>query len=314
MPKHVRHQPLVAANGHHHAGKIDADQAVREHADSPPQAKSATTVGCDTTVSTVARASPTGRTQDLAEQTAAVILAGGKGTRLGALTHHECKPALPFGGQYRNIDFSLSNCANSGIRRIGVATQYKDASLLRHLADVWSHSADPGKQFVAPWRAETVGYRGTADAVFQNWARVESLHPRLVLILAGDHVYQMDYRPMLEQHLSTHADLTVGCVEIPIEHASQFGVMSTDSSNRVVRFSEKPSQPQSLPGRPDQSLGSMGIYVFNREMLGQILHQDAENEASSHDFGADLIPRLIDTARVFAYPFTADAAVGLSPQ
>ncbi len=262
------------------------------------------------TVGKVASTSSTGKAHKPEQQTVAVVLAGGRGTRLGALTRHECKPALPFGGQYRNIDFSLSNCVNSGIRRIGVATQYKDASLLRHLSVVWRDGAECDKQFVAPWPAETASYRGTADAVLQNWAKIESLRPRLVLVLAGDHVYQMDYRPMLEQHLSTRADLTIGCVEIPIEDASQFGVMSTDSSNRVVRFSEKPSQPQSLSGRTDRAHGSMGIYVFNQEMLGQVLRQDAENESSNHDFGADLIPKLIDTAQVFAYPFTADTAVG----
>lgn len=310
MPKQVRHPPLVGVTSHLHAGNDNRAGPPKQYADLPPHAQSATNVGCDTAVSTVAGTLGSRGTQDLAAQTAAVILAGGKGTRLGALTRHECKPALPFGGRYRNIDFSLSNCVNSGIRQIGVATQYKDASLLRHLSDVWPNAAERGSQFVAPWRAGTVGYSGTADAVFQNWARIESLNPRLVLILAGDHVYQMDYRPMLERHLLTGADLTVGCVEVPIEVASQFGVMSTDASHRVVRFSEKPRHPQSLPGRPDRALGSMGIYVFNREMLGRILQQDAEIDVSSHDFGADLVPRLVDTAKVVAYPFTADAEVG----
>lgn len=277
---------------------------------SPPPTQSATGFDLEAAMSAVAGASGTRRSRDLAAQTAAIILAGGKGTRLGALTRNECKPALSFGGRYRNIDFSLSNCLNSGIRGIGVATQYKDASLLRHLADNWQDGTDSGGKFVAPWRAGTAGYSGTADAAFQNWGRVESLHPRLVLILAGDHVYQMDYRPMLEKHLSTGADLTVGCVEVPIREARQFGVMTTDDSNRVVRFAEKPAHPPSLPGRPGWALGSMGIYVFDRELLGRILHQDAKSDTSSHDFGADLIPKLIDTARVVAYPFNADAGVG----
>ncbi|MEX0914962.1 MAG: sugar phosphate nucleotidyltransferase [Wenzhouxiangellaceae bacterium] len=249
----------------------------------------------------------------LGEQTAAVVLAGGKGTRLGALTRHECKPALPFGGWYRNIDFSLSNCVNSGIRRIGVATQYKDGSLIRHIDRVWRPSAANDAGFIELWRAEAMaaaGYRGTADAIFQNWARIDALHARWVLVLAGDHVYKMDYRPMLERHLTSGADVTVGCVEVPLGEASQFGVMSIDAEDRIVRFAEKPRHPEGLPGRPDRALGSMGIYLFDRDWLGQRLAEDARTETSSHDFGHDLIPSLIDTANVFAYPFTDQATVG----
>jgi len=250
----------------------------------------------------------------LATGTLAVVLAGGKGTRLGALTANECKPALPFAGFYRNIDFSLSNCVNSGIHRIGVATQYQDASLLQHLARVWSRPGRQAQGFVQAWRAEPrdsiVGYRGTADAVWQNWRRIEAQRPALVLILAGDHIYQMDYRPLLRHHLACNAELTVGCVQIPLASAPDFGVMSIDTSHRILRFAEKPRRPQCLPGRPDSALGSMGIYVFNPALLGRLLRADAMTHDSSHDFGRDLLPSLIDQARVFAYPFTPDAAVG----
>ncbi len=166
----------------------------------------------------------------LADETVAVVLAGGKGTRLGALTEHDCKPALPFGGLYRNIDFSLSNCINSGIDRIGVATQFKDASLILHLAKVWRNRRQAGG-FIKPWRAESLAegtYRGTADAVYRNWPAIRALDPRLVMILAGDHVYQMDYRPMLMRHVDSGADVTIGCVEVDVQSAREFGVMSTD--------------------------------------------------------------------------------------
>ena len=250
----------------------------------------------------------------LGRATAAIVLAGGRGTRLGALTEHECKPALPFGGFYRNIDFALSNCANSGIYRIGVATQYQDTSLLQHLARVWPFAGEDGKGLVEPWRAElqagSGSYRGTADAVFQNWSRIDSLRPQLVLILAGDHVYQMDYRPMLMQHRARGADVTVGCVEIPIGSAREFGVMSIAADNRILRFEEKPRYPQCLPARPGLALASMGIYVFNPAFLGRLLREDASSPTSSHDFGHDLLPPLIDKARVFAYPFTSEAVVG----
>ncbi len=250
----------------------------------------------------------------LARETVAVVLAGGKGTRLGALTRHECKPALPFGVHYRNIDFSLSNCVNSGIYRIGVATQYKDASLIEHLTRVWPHAGEPGQGFIEPWRAELRSrggsYRGTADAVLQNWERIEAQNAQLVLILAGDHVYKMDYRPLLMQHLACRAGVTVGCVEIPLESARAFGVMSIDREDRVTSFTEKPQHPQCLPGKPDRALGSMGIYVFNRTLLGKLLQDDALTQTSSHDFGHDILPRLVDQARVFAYAFTQNAPVG----
>lgn len=250
----------------------------------------------------------------LARSTAAIVLAGGKGSRLGLLTRDECKPALPFGGYCRNIDFSLSNCVNSGINRIGVATQYKDSSLIRHIDRVWTEPGSPRAGLIEPWRqqdrSEDGGYCGTADAVYQNWCRIEATNPQLVLILAGDHIYKMDYRLMLSQHTERGADVTVGCVEVPIEEAPGFGVMSIDKHNRIIRFAEKPRHPESLPGQPGRALGSMGIYVFNRSLLGRVLRADAQRENSSHDFGCDLIPRLIQQAKVYAYPFTREAVVG----
>jgi len=250
----------------------------------------------------------------LTKNTAAVVLAGGKGTRLGALTRHECKPALPFGGAYRTIDFSLSNCVNSGIHRIGIATQYRDATLVSHITRVWHPDVVRQQGFIEPWRADSMasgaGYCGTADAVFQNWEKIEAMNVERVLILAGDHVYKMDYRPMLEQHERSGADVTVGCVEVSIAEASQFGVMSIDNRNRIVRFAEKPSDPEPLPDRPDRALGSMGIYVFSRNRLGQLLAEDARAAGSSRDFGCDIIPRLIGKANLCAYPFAGEAVVG----
>lgn len=228
----------------------------------------------------------------LVHETVAVVLAGGKGTRLGALTRRECKPALPFGGAHRTIDFSLSNCVNSGIHRIGVATQYRDESLVDHIERVWCPTADRHRGLIEPWRADALtsraGYSGTADAVFQNWGRIDALDSKRVLILAGDHIYRMDYRTMLERHANSGADVMVGCVEVPIDEASQFGVMSIDDTHRIVRFTEKPRDPEPIPDRPDRALGSMGIYVFNREILAQVLAEDAQTEGSSHDFGRDL--------------------------
>jgi glucose-1-phosphate adenylyltransferase len=250
----------------------------------------------------------------LARDTTAVVLAGGRGTRLGPLTRRECKPALPFGGCYRTIDFSLSNCVNSGIDRIGVPTQYRDASLVRHLEQAWLAGARASRVRVDAWRAAALedgaGYRGTADAVRRNWPTIDRLGRELVLILAGDHVYRMDYRPMLARHLASGADVTVGCVDVPIAEASQFGVMAVDDDHWVRRFAEKPTRPESMPGCPGRALGSMGIYVFGREFLGKLLAADAAAPASTHDFGHDVIPALVGRARVMAYPFTEQAAVG----
>jgi glucose-1-phosphate adenylyltransferase len=199
---------------------------------------------------------------DLARDTVAVVLAGGKGTRLGALTRDVCKPALPFGAAYRNIDFSLSNCVNSGIRRIGIATQHKPEALLGHIDAVWSRIVGKPGEYIAAWPAETRaprgGYRGTAHAVFRNLDLLEATNSDLVLVLAGDHVYRMDYRPMLEYHRERRADATIGCVEIAAEEASQFGILSVDGGGRIDRFVEKPRTVAELPSR-ERVLASMGI-------------------------------------------------------
>lgn len=248
-------------------------------------------------------------TNDLATQTAAVVLAGGKGTRLGALTRDVCKPALPFGAAYRNIDFSLSNCVNSGIRRVGVATQHKPDALLAHIDMVWSRVAAKPGEYIAAWPAETrtplSGYRGTADAVFRNLDRIESCNARLVLVLAGDHVYRMDYRPMLEHHRASGADATVGCIEIEAEEASRFGILSVDGYGRIDRFVEKPKTSCELPSRT-HVLASMGIYVFDSRFLANVLRRDACAGLSRHDFGGDILPELVRTARVVAYPFVGE--------
>lgn len=247
-------------------------------------------------------------------RTVAIVLAGGKGTRLGALTRRECKPALPFAGSRRTIDFSLSNCVNSGIHRIAVATQHMDRSLVQHVSQVWRYRGGAQDRFVALWRAAQraplTGYAGTADAVYRNWDTIEALDPQLVIVLAGDHVYKMDYRPMIRHHLENGADATVACVEVPVAQAHEFGVMSVDRRSRIVRFSEKPVHPESIPGHPELALASMGVYVFNASFLGQVLLDDAQSKTSSHDFGRDLIPQLSNDANVFAYPFAEDAGVG----
>jgi glucose-1-phosphate adenylyltransferase len=241
----------------------------------------------------------------LAKGTVAVVLAGGKGTRLGVLTRHDCKPALPFGAAYRNIDFSLANCVNSGIRRIGVATQHKPESLLRHLDRVWCQRAEAGR-LVAAWPAEQRapgdGYSGTADAVFRNLDEIEALRARYVLVLAGDHVYHMDYRPMLAAHAARGADVTVGCVDVEIEQAHRFGIVSADGAGRIERFVEKPQTRDSLPPG-DRVLASMGIYLFDARFLATALRRDAASFASSHDFGHDVLPSSIAAARAFAYRF-----------
>jgi glucose-1-phosphate adenylyltransferase len=245
-------------------------------------------------------------TNDLATDTAAVVLAGGKGARLGALTRDVCKPALPFGSAYRNIDFSLSNCVNSGIRRVGIATQYKPATLIGHIDKIWSPIvAEPG-EYIAAWPAESRapcgGYRGTADAVFRNLDLLEATDSSLVLVLAGDHVYRMDYGPMLERHRASGADATIGCIEIAVEESSQFGIVSVDGHGRIDGFIEKPRTLSMLPSR-ERVLASMGIYVFDARFLADALRQDARSSTSLHDFGGDVLPTLVRTARVFAYPF-----------
>jgi glucose-1-phosphate adenylyltransferase len=243
----------------------------------------------------------------LTRDTLALILAGGRGSRLKQLTDWRAKPAVPFGGKFRVIDFVLSNCMNSGIRRIGVLTQYKAHSLLRHIQRGWGFLRGEFGEFVellpAQQRIEANWYSGTADAVYQNLDIIRVHNPRYVLVLAGDHIYKMDYGPMIAHHVDTDADMTIGCIEVPVEQASGFGVMSVDANLRVVRFHEKPAVPESMPGKPGVALASMGIYVFNTQFLYEQLIKDADTRASNHDFGKDIIPGAIQKYRVLAYPF-----------
>jgi glucose-1-phosphate adenylyltransferase len=253
------------------------------------------------------------RIDDSSAPTVAVVMAGGNGTRLGALTRWDCKPALPFGGQYRNIDFPLSNCVNSGIRQIGVLTQYKAHSLIQHVAQGWSFLRPELGEFVELWPAQQRKgqrwYDGTADAVYQNLELIMEHAPAYVLVLAGDHVYKMDYRPMIEAHAAAGADVTVGCVEVPLREAGSFGVMGVDTDGWVEEFKEKPESPKAVPSRPNIALGSMGIYVFNRDFLFGALIDDAGNPSSSHDFGRSLLPSMVAHSRVLAYAFR-DRATG----
>jgi glucose-1-phosphate adenylyltransferase len=252
----------------------------------------------------------------LARATFAMILAGGRGSRLGPLTDWRAKPAVPFAGKFRIIDFSLSNCVNSGIRRIGIATQYKAQSLIRHVQRGWAFLDGRFNEFVellpAQQRLSTHWYKGTADAVRQNLDILRPQAPEYVLILAGDHVYKMDYARMLVDHVAAGADMTVGCIAVPIAEARGFGVMSIDADRRVVRFAEKPEAPEPMPGRSDVALASMGIYVFNARLLYEQLTRDADDPASSHDFGKDIIPWMIARGyRVRAHHF-ADSCVNMN--
>ncbi len=248
----------------------------------------------------------------LTRSTVAMILAGGRGARLGPLTDWRAKPAVPFGGKFRIIDFALSNCVNSGVRRIGILTQYKAQSLIRHVQNGWGFLDGRLGEFVelmpAQQRVWTEWYRGTADAVFQNLDILRQHAPRYVLVLAGDHVYKMDYSKLLADHVRRNADLTVGCIEVPLDQARAFGVMAIDESMRVTAFAEKPESPAPIPGRPDAALASMGIYVFNAPFLYESLVRDADDPRSSHDFGKDIIPRLVARGyRVVAHPLAASA-------
>jgi glucose-1-phosphate adenylyltransferase len=236
-----------------------------------------------------------------------LILAGGKGTRLEPLTRDRAKPAVPFGGLYRIIDFTLSNCINSNLRRMLVLTQYKARSLDRHIAAGWGFlSRDLGDYIeVLPpqQRIDEHWYKGTADAIYQNIYSIEKEEPRYVLILAGDHIYKMDYGDMLRLHLERGADLTIGCIPVPLREATSFGVMQVDSHDKVVRFQEKPREPAPMPDDPTHCLASMGIYVFTARPMYELLCQDATRGDSDHDFGKNIIPGLILTNRVYAYRF-----------
>ena len=244
----------------------------------------------------------------LTRDTLALILAGGRGSRLKQLTQWRAKPAVPFGGKFRIIDFPLSNCMNSGIRRVGVLTQYKAHSLILHIQKGWGFLRGELGEYIELLPAqqridETSWYSGTANAVYQNIDILRNHDPRFVLILAGDHIYKMDYGPMLAYHVEQGADMTVGCMEVPIGEASAFGIMSVDADRRVVKFAEKPATPEHMPDAPELALASMGIYIFNTAFLYEQLIKDADSAGSAHDFGQDIIPSVIDKYRVMAYPF-----------
>ncbi|MDL2195844.1 glucose-1-phosphate adenylyltransferase [Shewanella algae] len=245
---------------------------------------------------------------NLTRETYALILAGGRGSRLHELTDWRAKPALYFGGKFRIIDFPLSNCINSGIRRVGVVTQYKSHSLIRHVTRGWGHFKKELGESVeilpASQRYSDNWYQGTADAVFQNIDIIRHELPRYVMVLSGDHIYRMDYAGLLAAHAESGADMTVSCMEVPVaEAANAFGVMEVDSSNRILGFEEKPAQPRPLPDNPESCLASMGNYVFNTEFLFEQLKKDAQNADSNRDFGKDIIPAIIEKHRVYAYPF-----------
>jgi glucose-1-phosphate adenylyltransferase len=244
----------------------------------------------------------------LTRETLALVLAGGRGSRLYELTNWRAKPALYFGGKARIIDWPLSNCINSGIRRIGVLTQYKAHSLIRHLVHGWSHFKKELGEFVeifpASQRYSADWYQGTADAVFQNLDIIRSEQPEYVLILSGDHIYKMDYGEMLANHVACGADMSVCCLEVPIEEAAgAFGVMKVDENNRVIGFEEKPEHPSPIPGEEGLTLASMGNYIFNTKFLFEQLQKDAYDPHSTHDFGNDIIPSIIERYKVVAFPF-----------
>jgi glucose-1-phosphate adenylyltransferase len=246
----------------------------------------------------------------LTRDTLALVLAGGRGSRLASLTDWRAKPAVPFGGKFRIIDFPLSNCLNSGIRRIAVLTQYKSHSLILHIQKGWGFLRGEFNEFIELLPAqqrvsETAWYAGTADAVYQNIDIIRSHAPSWVLILAGDHVYKMDYGPMLAAHVASGADITVGCIEVPLQQARAFGVMEVDADWRVTRFAEKPRDPEPMPGRKDVALASMGIYAFGTDFLMEELTRDAADLESNHDFGRNIVPGAIGRCNVFAYSFLA---------
>jgi glucose-1-phosphate adenylyltransferase len=244
----------------------------------------------------------------LTRNTIALILAGGRGSRLMQMTDSRAKPAVPFGGKFRIIDFPLSNCVNSGIRKIGILTQYKADSLIRHVQQGWGFLRGEFGEYVdlmpAQQRLECGSwYEGTADAIYQNIDILLSRNPEYILVLAGDHIYKMDYAAMLADHLAQNADLTIGCLEVSLEDATAFGVIDIDEKRRVKAFVEKPENPPVMPGRTNTALASMGIYIFNADFLFDQLLKDAETPGSSRDFGKDIIPSVIHTHNVNAYPF-----------
>lgn len=253
--------------------------------------------------------------RQLPRRSLALVLAGGRGSRLKQLTDRRAKPAVYFGGKFRIVDFALSNCLNSGIRRIGVVTQYKSHSLLRHLQRGWAMFRSEMGEFIdllpAQQRVdEDTWYRGTADAVYQNLDIIRGYRPEYIVILAGDHIYKMDYARMLLDHvrsletLGVKGGVTVACIEVPLSEASAFGVMDVDNERRVTEFVEKPSNPPAMPGRPDMALASMGIYVFDADYLYRLLEEDIQEAGSEHDFGKNLIPKAVREGCAVAHPFS----------
>ncbi len=239
----------------------------------------------------------------------AYVLAGGRGTRLQELCDRRAKPAVYFGGKSRIIDFTLSNALNSGIRRIGVATQYNAHSLIRHLQRGWNFfRLERNESFDILPASQRGGnlswYAGTADAIYQNIDIIKSYAPAYIVVLAGDHIYKMDYEKMLQQHVEQKADVTIGCLEVPVAEASGFGVMHVDAKDRIIAFVEKPKVPPPMPGKPDRALASMGVYVFDSQTLFDQLQRDAADANSSRDFGKDIIPHLVRTAKAVAHPFS----------
>ena len=250
----------------------------------------------------------------MTKNTVALILAGGRGSRLKDLTDRRAKPAVPFGGKFRIIDFPLSNCINSGIRRVGVITQYKSHSLIRHIQRGWSFLNGEFNEYIELLPASQQNnteewYKGTADAVHQNVDILKSSNAQYVVILAGDHIYKMDYGQMLATHAKNNADMTIACLSVPLEEAKGFGVMAVDDEDRIIEFAEKPEKPKHMPGDKTQALASMGIYIFNAQFLYEELARDAADPNSTKDFGGDIIPYLISRARVYAHRFS-ESCVG----
>ena len=252
---------------------------------------------------------------DLPRHAVALVLAGGRGSRLKNLTDSRAKPAVYFGGKFRIVDFALSNCMNSGIRRIGVITQYKSHSLLRHLQRGWAFLKSEMNEFVDLLPAqqrmdEESWYRGTADAVYQNQDILAAYRADYVVVLAGDHIYKQNYALMLADHVAQGKEVTVGCIEVSRAEATAFGVMAIDENRRIVEFVEKPADPPAMPGKPDRSLASMGIYIFNARYLYRELERDMNDPNSSHDFGKDIIPKMVKAGVAVAHPFELSCVGG----
>ena len=255
------------------------------------------------------------RSLDLPKRAVALVLAGGRGSRLKQLTDRRAKPAVYFGGKFRIVDFALSNCLNSGIRRIGVITQYKSHSLIRHLQRGWAFLKTEMNEFVDLMPAqqrvdEESWYRGTADAVYQNQDILASYGADYIIVLAGDHVYKMNYAIMLADHVAIGRECTVGCIEVSKQEATAFGVMAVDEQHNITAFVEKPADPPTLEGKPDRSLASMGIYILNARYLYKELERDINDPTSSHDFGKDIIPRAVRNGQAAAHPFELSAVGG----